>query len=411
MTTINRRTVLRAGLLVAGAGVLSACTSSSTGGANLVLPTDPRVAEAEARRHATGRTQTFRLTAQAGPVDLGGPQVTTWTYDGVLPGKEIRVRAGDTIHAELTNRLPAGTSIHWHGIALRNDMDGVPGVTQPPVQPGSGFTYEFTVPDAGTYFFHPHVGLQLDRGLYGVLLVDDPAEPGGYDQEAVVVLDDWTLGVGPTPEQLQGRLMAQPGMMGGMDMGMMGQGGSQPLGVGGGMIDYPLYLLGGHPPDDPATIAAKPGQRLRLRVINAAADTAFRLAIGGHRLVVTHTDGLPVAPVTVDALLVGMGERCDALVSLHDGAFPLVALAEGKAGQALGILRTSGGRRPAADARPAELDGRLAAMAELDPDQRMLLPARRPDRTHRLVCSTRCTCTATASRSTTTVVPVPARTP
>ena len=105
MTALSRRSVLRAGLLVAGAGVLSACTSGSTGGANLVLPTDPRIAEAEARRHATGRTQTVRLTAQAGPVDLGGPQVTTWTYDGVLPGREIRVRAGDTIHAELTNRL------------------------------------------------------------------------------------------------------------------------------------------------------------------------------------------------------------------------------------------------------------------------------------------------------------------
>src|SRR3954447_18741125 len=143
MTTINRRTVLRAGLLVAGAGVLSACTSSSTGGANLILPTDPRIAEAEARRHATGRTRIVRLTEQAGPVDLGGPQVTTWTYDGVLPGREIRVRAGDAIQAELTNRLPADTSIHWHGIALRNDMDGAPDLTQKALAGGSTFTYRF----------------------------------------------------------------------------------------------------------------------------------------------------------------------------------------------------------------------------------------------------------------------------
>jgi FtsP/CotA-like multicopper oxidase with cupredoxin domain len=119
-------------------------------------------------------------------------------------------------------------------------------------------------------------------------------------------------------------------------------------------------------------------------VINAAADTAFRLALGGHQLTVTHADGLPVTPVTVDALLMGMGERCDALVTLQDGAFPLVALAEGKAGQAHGVVRTARGDPPAGEARPAELDGRLATMAELNPDQRMVRPAREPDRTHRL---------------------------
>ena len=220
-------------------------------------------------------------------------------------------------------------------------------------------------------------------------MVEDPAEPGGYDQEAVVVLDDWTLGVGPTPEQLQERLMAQGGMMrGGMGMGMMGQGGgSQALGGTGGQIAYPRYLLNGRPPADPPTIRARPGQRLRLRVINAAAETAFRVALGGHRLTVTHTDGLPVAPTTVDALLLGMGERCDALVRLRDGAFPLVALAEGKAGQALGVIRTGQGAPPPADARPGELGGRLAAMAELGPNPQWTLPTARSDRTHQLLLS------------------------
>jgi FtsP/CotA-like multicopper oxidase with cupredoxin domain len=183
------------------------------------------------------------------------------------------------------------------------------------------------------------------------------------------------------------RLMAQGGMMGG-GMGMMGQGeGSPALGGPGGQIDYPLYLLNGHPPADPPTICAKPGQRLRLRVVNAAAETAFRVALGGHRLTVTHTDGLPVAPVTVDALLLGMGERCDALVRLQDGAFPLVALAEGKAGRALGVVRTGQGSPPAAEAHPGELGGRLAAMAELGPDRRVTLPDRRPDRSHQLLLS------------------------
>jgi multicopper oxidase len=213
------------------------------------------------------------------------------------------------------------------------------------VRPGGRFTYEFTVPDPGTYWFHPHVGLQLDRGLYGPLLVDDPAEPGSYDHEQVIVLDDWTDGIGPSPEQLQARLSAQGGMMGQGGMGMMGQGlgSSQVLGGVGGQIDYPLYLLNGRPPDDPPTISARPRQRLRLRVVNAAAETAFRLALGGHPLTVTHSDGLPIAPITVDALVLGMGERYDAVVTLDAGVFPLVAVAEGKRGQALGVVRTAAG--------------------------------------------------------------------
>jgi FtsP/CotA-like multicopper oxidase with cupredoxin domain len=331
-----------------------------------------------------------RVALVAAPLtlDLAGRPVATWAYDRTVPGPTLRVRAGEVVHAELTNRLPEPTTIHWHGVALRNDMDGAPGMTQPPVQPGGRFTYQFTVPDPGTYWFHPHVGLQLDRGLYGPLLVDDPAEPGGYDQEAVVVLDDWTDGVGPSPEQLQARLLGQGGMMGGgMGMGMMGPGASPPLGGAGGQIDYPLYLLNGRPPADPPTIRARPGARLRLRVVNAAAETAFRVALGGHRLTVTHTDGLPVRPVTADALVVGMGERYDALVALGDGAFPLVALAEGKRSQALGVVRTGGGPAPPADAHPAELDGRLLDLADLHADPRVALPQRRPDRTHRVVLS------------------------
>jgi FtsP/CotA-like multicopper oxidase with cupredoxin domain len=239
----------------------------------------------------------FRLEASQVRWEVAPGQFQqAFAYNHTVPGPVLRVRAGEVLRVRLDNHLPEPTSIHWHGVMIRNDMDGVPGVTQPPVAANGRFVYEFTVPYAGTYFFHPHVGLQLDRGLYAALVVEDPAEPGGYDQEAVVVLDDWTLGVGPTPEQLQDRLMAQGGMMRG-GMAMMGQGrGSAALGGSGGQIDYPRYLLNGRPPTDPPTIRAKPGQRLRLRVVNAAAETAFRVALGGHQLTITHTDGLPVAP-------------------------------------------------------------------------------------------------------------------
>ena len=387
----SRRQFLVAATVTTAGLAVGACTSKQPSHPRVVGPSAGAVGQAEAYRRRPGAPiREVALTAAPVTIDLAGRMVTTWAYNGSVPGPVVRPRAGEVLRARLDNRLPEPTTIHWHGVALRNDMDGAPGMTQPPVRPGGRFTYEFTVPDPGTYWFHPHVGLQLDRGLYGPLLVDDPAEPGGYDREQVVVLDDWTDGIGPSPEQLQARLAAQGGMMGQGNMGMMGQGGpdaSPVLGGVGGQIDYPLYLLNGRPPADPPTIPARPGQRLRLRVVNAAAETAFRLALGGHRLTVTHSDGLPVAAVTVDALVVGMGERYDAVVTLGDGAFPLVALAEGKRGQALGVVRTAGGARPAAGARPGELDGRLLDLGELRADPRVGLPARRPDRTHRVVLS------------------------
>ncbi|WP_332839139.1 multicopper oxidase domain-containing protein [Nocardia bovistercoris] len=123
------------------------------------------------------------LAAVAAVVDIGGVAVPTWTFGGRIPGAEIRVKRGEVVRARFDNRLSAPSSVHWHGPALRADMDGVPGSTQMPVAPGSGFTYEFTAAHAGTYWFHPHVGVQLDRGLYAPLVVEDPDDGAGYDLE------------------------------------------------------------------------------------------------------------------------------------------------------------------------------------------------------------------------------------
>ncbi|HYY81273.1 MAG TPA: multicopper oxidase family protein, partial [Actinomycetes bacterium] len=329
-------------------------------------------------------------------VDLGGRQVRTWAFRGSVPGPELRARAGATLRVRLENGLPAPTTVHWHGIAIRNDMDGVPGLTQRAVAPGGRFLYEFRVPHPGTYFYHPHVGVQVDRGLYGVLVVEDQDEPGRYDREAVVVLDDWTDGVGASPDRLLASLrrggMGEMDGMDGMDGmagmgGMPGMGGGRvdPLGGDPGDIQYPLYLLNGRPPAAPATLAARPGQRIRLRIVNAGADTAFRVALGGHRLTVTHADGWPVRPVTADALLVGMGERYDVVAELGDGAFPLVAVAEGKGGRALAVVRTARGRAPRPDVRLAELGGRPLTVAGLRAADGAGLGRRAPDRTHRLL--------------------------
>lgn len=347
-----------------------------------------------AERARDGRVREVRLAATTGAVDLGGLAVSTWSYGGRLPGEPIRIGAGEVVRAVLTNQLPVDTSIHWHGIALRNDADGAPGITQPPVPPGQEYTYEFTVPHPGTYFFHPHSGTQLDRGLYAPLIVEDPDEPLVYDQEWTVVLDDWLDGVTGTPDEVLEQLRGGMGNHGGHgghggrdgdDGGHMMMGAVSPL-LGGdaGDVRYPHFLLNGRIADAPETFRAAAGTRLRLRLINAGGDTAFRVALGEHRMTVTHTDGFPVEPVETDALLIGMGERYDVLVRLADGVFPLSAVAEGKQDAALGLVRTGSGAAPDALTRPAELDGRIVGYEQLVPAEAARLRVREPDRTIRM---------------------------
>jgi FtsP/CotA-like multicopper oxidase with cupredoxin domain len=385
---LTRRTLLRGGLAAASLGVaggaLVACTRQAA--PSLVAPDGAEVRDAEARRNP-GLVQDVRLAATAGPVDLGGVTVNTWTYGGLLPGATIRVTAGQSLRANVSNGLPAPTSVHWHGLALRNDADGVPGLTQDPIAPGGNYTYQFAITQPGTHWLHPHVGTQLDRGLYAPLIVEDPHEPLAYDDEWVIVLDDWIDGLGTDPDQVLKGLHGGMGMsgmgMGGMG-GMMGGASSYLLGGDAGDVTYPHFLLNGRIPTAPISLSARPGARVRIRLLNAGADTAFRVALGGHAMTVTHTDGYPVAPVETDALLIGMGERYDVLVTLQDGVFPLVALAEGKTGAAFAVVRSGAGATPTAEARPRELGGRIVAYRQLTPADGVRLADRGVDRTIRL---------------------------
>lgn len=388
MNTLDRRAFLRAGLATAGLGAVAvACGSPRSPQARLIGSTDPRIGQVETARVTTGQTRAYTLNAVSGQVDLGGPVVTTWTYDGVLPGREIRVRTGDVIEARLVNQLPADATVHWHGLALRNDMDGAPEVTQAAIKPGETFTYRFTAEAPGTYWFHPHVGVHLDRGLYAPLIVDDPAEAAPYDQDWVVVLDDWIDGTGTTPDELFAQLrrgMGGMGSMPGMNGGMMTGAGSPLLGGDVGDVDYPYYLINGRVAQAPTVFTAKPRQRARIRFINAGGDTAFRVALGGHRMTVTHTDGFPINPVDTDALLIGMGERYDVLVTLGDGKFPLVALAEGKNDTALAVVSTGASTVPSPETRPRELDGTVVRYDALRPAVPVALPAKATDVEHKI---------------------------
>ena len=157
---------------------------------------------------------------------------------------------------------------------------------------------------------------------------------------------------------------------------------SELLGGDAGDVGYPLHLLNGRPSSDRPTIEVPAGGRARLRLINAGSDTAYRVALGGHPLTVTHTDGYPVEPVEVDALLIGMGERYDVIIQPRSGAWPLVALAEGKNATAAAVVRTSdagASASPPPDVRPAELDGGLLHYTDLRATEAARLAVRRPD--------------------------------
>ncbi len=379
MGQLTRRQLLAAAGAVSAGAVLSGCGGPAERPVP-VAPSGPVIDAAERRRRRPGAAvHDVSLTASPLTVDLGGLTAATWAYNGAVPGPEVRLRAGDVLRARFTNGLPEPTTIHWHGIALRNDMDGVPELTQPLVGPGESFLYEFVVPDPGTYWFHPHAGLHLDRGLYASLVVEDPSEPGAYDREYTVVIDDWTDGLGQSPEQALDDLRAGRGAHAAHTQG--GGPMSDLLGSAGGDVSYPLYLINGRRTTSPAELEARPGERLRLRLVNAGADTPFRVAVAGHRMTVTHTDGFPVENVVVDNLLIAMAERYDVVVTVGgSGVFPLVAVAEAKAAQALAVIRSGAGDLPPPGVQPAELAGRTLRMEDLVAAQAVRLPDRQPDR-------------------------------
>lgn len=348
-----------------------------------IAATDGAVQATEAvRRSPSAQVHDISLTAAPTTLELDGRALQTWAFNGSVPGPLIRLRAGDVLRATVINGLRVPFTVHWHGIALRNDMDGVPGVTQQPIAPGRQFVYEFTVPDPGTYLYHSHVGTQLDRGTYGALVVDDPAVAAPVGRDIPMLLDDWIDGTGTDPDRVLADLRADRNTtMGGMGMGAGDP--ARPLGSDTGDVAYPYYLINGKVPTDPASYDVRPGERVRLRLINAGADTAFRVAAAGSRLTVVASDGFPVAPVAVDTVLLAMGERYDVLITAPpSGAMPVVAVAEGRAGQALAVLRVGPGPAPAAGVTPPELAGELLTLTDLRSAPDVTMPVGEPDRTY-----------------------------
>ncbi len=273
-------------------------------------------------RAANGRSlREFRRFAAPTEIEFGPlGWRTIWTYDGQIPGSEIRVREGDRLRVVVGNELPEPTTVHWHGVPVPNAMDGVPGLTQSPIAPSSTFTYEFDAKPAGSYLYHSHQGLQIDRGLVGALVIEERSPHVAYDRDYTLVLDD--LLPGDPPEMKSAQVGSPRGRMGGGGMGgmmggggMMGRGGMGGRMMGGmmgslGIPDYLALLVNGRPPADPPAFDVKRGERARLRLMNPSGATTYRVAIAGHRMTVSHADGRPVKPVEVDALEIAFRYRC-----------------------------------------------------------------------------------------------------
>lgn len=377
----RRDFLVATGIGALGVGLAGCGTGDA---ARPVTGADASVAAREERRRKTGAGHKV-IDLVAGPYafDLAGRVVETFAYGATVPGPEIRLRAGDELEVRFRNDLKTATTIHWHGLAIRNDMDGVPTMTQAPIKPGDAFTYRFIVPDPGTHWFHPHMGLDLDRGLYAALIVEDPAEPSDYDEDTVVMLDDWLDGIdGASPERTFSALRSGGGMSHDM-AGMSSMSGSMSSMSDQGDVDYPLHLLNGRPPSDPSTIRVAPRGRTRLRIVNAGSDTLYRVAIGGHSLTVTHLDGFPIEPVIADAVVLGMGERVDVVVQASSGVWPIVAVAEGKNGAAVGFVRTTDSDAtppPSVGGRLAEHDKRVFSNADARATEAAALSRAKPDR-------------------------------
>jgi FtsP/CotA-like multicopper oxidase with cupredoxin domain len=236
------------------------------------------------------------IEARVAPIELSpGVKVNAWTYDGGVPGPLIRARVGDRLIVHFSNKLPQSTTIHWHGVQVPIQMDGVPGVSQPPVEPNGSFTYDFVVPDAGLFWYHPHVlsAAQVGFGLYGALLVDEPVAGIGSHDQLVLVLSDMAL------NERTGELDSPDS--GGNAGALFGREGNH-------------VLVNGR---ERATLKFREGALQRWRIVNSSKSRYFNLVLGRSQpmMLIGVDGGLLEDSIATDQVVIAPGERADVLVA------------------------------------------------------------------------------------------------
>jgi CopA family copper-resistance protein len=316
----------------------------------------------------------FDLFIGETPVNITGNRRTAMTINGGIPGPLLRWREGDTVTLRVRNKLNADTSIHWHGILLPANMDGVPGLSFHGIEPGGMYVYQFKVRQNGTYWYHSHSGLQEQSGVYGPLVIDaKEPEPFEYDRDYVVMLTDWTdedavdlmktlkkqsdyynynkrtVGdfIHDVSEKGWGSTVADRKMWAEMKMNP-----TDLADVSGATY---TYLMNGQAPDMNWTGVFRPGEKLRLRFINGSAMTYFDVRIPGLKMTVVAADGLHVKPVSVDEFRIAVAETFDVIVEPTQDAYTLFAQSMDRTGYARGTLAAKVGLSapiPPLDPRP-----------------------------------------------------------
>lgn len=359
--TIDRRTLLRgaagSGAALALAGWMPAWAQPVSAGLVRHLP------------HVSG--DDIRLTIDHVTRTIDGRTSHGIGINGTAPGPLIRLREGQTVRLHVENRLEEDSSIHWHGLLLPFHMDGVPGISFPGIAPHSTFTYEFPVRQAGTYWYHSHSGLQEQMGHYGPIVIDPAgADPVAFDREHVILLSDhspmhphmifkklkqmggyFNYQKQTLADQLrgEGQSAADRAAWGAMRM--------DPADVADVTGSTYAYLVNGHGPRDGWTALFSPGERVRLRIINASAMTTFNVRIPGLKVTIVAADGLPVRAVPVDEFQIAVAETYDAIVEpTDDRAYALVAESVDRSGMAVATLSPRAGMiAPVPPLRPRPL--------------------------------------------------------
>jgi CopA family copper-resistance protein len=375
---MSRRQAMRGAALAGGGAALlahfPAWAQPVSSGITSPLPT------------VSGEDITLRIARQTMMID--GRPSRAIGVNGTVPAPLIRLREGQNVRLHVINDLDEDSSIHWHGLLVPTQFDGVPGISFPGIRPRSTFLYEFPIRQSGTYWYHSHSGVQEQLGHYGPIVIDPAGEdPIKYDREHVIVLSDHSQ-IAATA--ILRKLKQQPGYFNYQRQTLAGllAGKGQPLKerlMWGGMRMDPTdiadvtgstytYLINGHGPQDNWTALFAPGERVRLRFINASAMTTFNVRIPGLKLTVVQADGLNVQPIEVDEFQIGVAETYDAIVTpADDRAYTLVGESIDRSGMARATLAPRAGmaapvpplrRRPLATMKDMGMD--MSGMPGMD---------------------------------------------
>ena len=316
----------------------------------------------------------FDLFVGETPVNITGNPRIAMTVNGGIPGPLLRWREGDTVTLRVRNKLNADTSIHWHGILLPANMDGVPGLSFHGIEPGGMYVYQFKVRQNGTYWYHSHSGLQEQSGVYGPLVIDaKEPEPFEYDRDYVVMLTDWTdedaAGLMKTLKKQSDYYNYNKRTVGDFihDVSEKGWGSTvadrkmwaemkmNPTDLADVSGSTYTYLMNGQAPGMNWTGVFRPGEKLRLRFINGSAMTYFDVRIPGLKMTVVAADGLHVKPVSVDEFRIAVAETFDVIVEPTQDAYTVFAQSMDRTGYACGSLAVKMGVSapiPPLDPRP-----------------------------------------------------------